>query len=161
MMKFLLVLILLACSSACWAEGGCPPGQYPQQGQGWRSCVPMPGQANGQQNEVPARWADRWQAIATDTTKAVLGTSKDLSSMSEAEGSAMTDCKSKGGTDCRIAISYANGCIAMSVGTTVLSTGYGISKSEAEKSAAAVCTSKGDSTCSVYYSECSYAQRLQ
>jgi hypothetical protein len=160
MTKFLIMLVLLAFANASFAEGGCPPGQYPQEGQGWKSCVPIPGQAGGQDRQTAVRWADRWQALSTDTTKAVIGTATGLDSMDEAESAALRDCESNGGSHCKITASLANGCIGMSVGSSLLTAAYGTTKAEAEQSAVDKCTKGGDSKCSVYYSSCSYAERL-
>lgn len=164
-MEKLILFTLIACSSwsvTAWAEGGCPPGQYPQQGQGWQTCVPIPesGQSRGAPQAPAAVWRSSWQAIATDSSKGVLGTSIDRSTTEEAETLALNDCKSKGGTHCTIAISYGNGCIAMVTGNALLTTGAGRTKAEAESSAMNNCTS-GDTGCHVYYSACSLPVRIQ
>lgn len=74
--------------------------------------------------------------------------------MKAAELLALDDCKSKGGTNCTVAISYGNGCVAMVFGDSLLTTGSGGTKEEAENKATHSCSS-GDTNCRVYYSACS------
>ncbi|WP_071924973.1 DUF4189 domain-containing protein [Luteibacter rhizovicinus] len=154
----ILVLILLTCGSVGHAEGGCPPGQYPQQGQGWQTCVPIPtsdGAASGSQPvHVPSKWLEQWQAIATDTTKGIMGTSTDKVSWSAAEAAAIADCQSKGGASCKVEISYANGCVAMVFGDSYKNSKGGPNEAEAEKRAMDQCNTE-DKNCHVYYSACS------
>lgn len=46
MVRTLVLLMLAATSCSVWAEGRCPPGQFPVGGQGMLGCAPIPG-ANG------------------------------------------------------------------------------------------------------------------
>lgn len=162
MARFLIWLgILILTASTAHAEGGCPPGQYPQQGQGWKTCVPIPGDAaGGDSNAVPERWVDKWQAIATDATKGALGTSVGAATAVEAESRAMGDCQAKGGTACDVQVSYRNGCVAMVVGDKRMATRGAPMKDSAERQALAKC-SEEDTNCHVYYSACSLPQRIQ
>lgn len=153
------MLSMLSCGTAA-AEGGCPAGQLPQRGQGWQSCVPIPNQNTGRGRRAEPRWEDRWQAIATDTSKGILGTSVDKANMMDAESSAIRDCAGKGGTQCAVAISYGNGCVAMVVGTKLLTTGSGPTKLTAENNATETCT-KNDNACTVYYSACSLPSQVK
>jgi hypothetical protein len=139
------------------AEGGCPPGTYPQQGQGWQSCVPIPGNNQGRPATGPVGdvWVDGWQAIATDTPKGILGTSTKMLTRSAAEQAAIEDCRAKGGTDCVMAASVGNGCLAMVTGKTNYRIRNGSSKLEAEKKGMKDCEAS-DSSCAVYYSACSF-----
>lgn len=164
MFKCLATLVLLAISAftipTVRAEGGCPPGQYPQQGQGWQTCVPIPGYNQGQdQVTPPPLWQSRWQAISTDVDKAVLGKSIDASTQKDAEKLALNDCQTQGGSNCKIAISYGNGCVALAAGDVLVSTGSGGSKPEAEQRAVGKCSS-GAKDCRVYYSACSLPVRV-
>ncbi|WP_213947925.1 DUF4189 domain-containing protein [Luteibacter sp. dw_328] len=161
MTKTIIALVLLAASillNVANAEGGCPPGQYPQQGQGWQTCVPIPNASsnNGasQITHVPSTWRDQWQAVATDTPHGVLGKSIDKISGPEAEAAAMSDCRTKGGVDCRIEISISNGCVAMVVGSKFMNVKASENQNEAKKLAMSQCQSD-DTNCRVYYSECS------
>ena len=162
-MKHLFYIFVLAqlISSTVHAEGGCPPGSYPQQGQGWQTCVPIPGYSEGQdQVTPPPLWQSRWQAISTDVDKAVLGRSINAATQAEAETLALKDCQSQGGPNCKIAISYGNGCVALAAGDVLVSTGSGGSKSEAEATALGKCGT-GAKDCRVYYSACSPPVRVQ
>ncbi|WP_213947923.1 DUF4189 domain-containing protein [Luteibacter sp. dw_328] len=155
---FLLVLLMLSCMNVVHAEGGCPPGQYPQQGQGWQTCVPIPNSEaaprGAQPVHVPSKWLDQWQAIATDTTKGIMGTSADKVSWETAEAAAISDCRSKGGDSCKVDISYANGCVAMVFGNAYKNAKGGPNETEAKKRAMAQCNTD-DTNCHVYYSACS------
>lgn len=157
----LLCLICFFFSLPAYAEGGCPPGQYPQQGQGWQTCVPIPGYTEAaDQVTPPPRWQSSWQAVATDVDKAVLGKSINLPTVSDAEANALRDCKIQGGTNCKIAISYGNGCVALAAGDILVTTGSGGSKPEAEEKALGTCRS-GAKECKVYYSACSPPVQVQ
>lgn len=153
--------LTLGYASQALAEGGCPPGQAPQQGQGWQSCVPIANGAQGAGGQSDGSlWQNSWQAIATDNTKGVLGSSIQKLSRQTAEDAAMNDCRTKGGTDCQLRMSYGNGCMAAVVGTKLLQVQVGNSKASAEKKGMDKCNAE-DSKCVVYYSECSKAVRIQ
>lgn len=162
LITFLLGALLLLHSFSAHAEGGCPPGQYPQEGQGWRTCVPIPGSAGAQQPPAapPPRWEDYWQAIATDKQNAVIGTSINSSSSDDSAQAAVSDCHAKGGVSCEVQITYRNGCVAMVVGKTLMNTQGEATKAEAEKSALAKC-GEADTNCRVYYSACNLPVRVQ
>lgn len=158
-MKELLYVILAFCflgySVATHAEGGCPPGQYPQQGQGWQTCVPIPGANSSQQStQATTTWYPRAGAIATDGKMGILGTADNERSKSAAEYRAMLDCKSKGGAACALQTSYVNGCGVMTVGSSGFGTATGRTKDEAIANSMKVCQSTGD-TCHAYYTGCS------
>lgn len=158
MIKRLLTVSLclfVLVSIRAHAEGGCPPGQYPQQGQGWQACVPIPGNnqpANADSGQV---FYNSWQAVATDTPKGILGTAVGVPERSSAEAQAITDCQAKGGTDCKLEVSYGNGCIAMVVGDKTLQIQGAPTKKKAEQVTTDKCNAAGNSSCKVYYSECS------
>jgi len=159
---FFLGIAALQCTFVTHAEGGCPPGQYPQQGQGWQTCVPIPGAGANQQapSPPPAQWADQWQAIATDKQKAILGTSAGSASSDASAQAALSDCQAKGGSDCDVQITYRNGCVAMVIGNTLMNTKGAPTKAEAERLAMAKC-SEADTDCHVYYSACNAAVRIR
>ncbi len=155
----LVVAALSMITTSAFAEGGCPSGQFPQVGQGWRGCTP-PTQPTAPTMPRSPRWDTRWQAIATDTPKGILGKSVDRLSAVSAENDALEDCQAQGGTSCKISISYSNGCVAMVVGKSLLTTGYGATSSDAEQDAIRECE-KGSLSCAVYYSACSLPVRVQ
>jgi len=158
---FFLMAAAIQCLLVAHAEGGCPPGQYPQQGQGWQTCVPIPGAANQQPPPPPPpQWVSQWQAIATDKQKAVLGSSMGRSSSGDSERAAISDCHAKGGVDCEIQISYRNGCVSMVVGNNTMNTQGAATKGEADAAALTKCGG-ADTECRVYYSACNAAVRVQ
>lgn len=157
-MKYLLLVLLSFAVFTAHAEGGCPAGSYPQNGQGVHACIPIP--ANNQGNpganagDGPV-WVDGWQAIATDTPKGILGTSTKMLTRGAAEQAAIEDCRAKGGTTCVTAASVGNGCLAMVTGKTNYRIRNGSTKPEAEKKGMKDCEAS-DSSCAVYYSACSF-----
>lgn len=147
------------------AEGNCPPGYYPIGGQGIQGCAPIPGYDQQQPSPAPAapspQWKSRWGAIATDGVKGVLGTAIGMADQLGAEKTAMADCLAKGGSTCKIQLSYANGCAAMIVGNRGFSTANGSTKDEAIKKGTKICSADGDTGCHIYYTACSHPQQMQ
>lgn len=156
---FFLSVSALLGMTVVHAEGGCPPGQYPQRGQGWQTCVPIPGGDASEQLTEP-QWVDKWQAIATDTPLGILGVALDRSSSKEAERASVSDCKAKGGKVCIAQLSVRNGCIAMAVGENTKVIQGGASDSAARNKAMSQC-SDHNSKCVMYYSSCNLATRSQ
>ncbi|QDE38918.1 DUF4189 domain-containing protein [Luteibacter pinisoli] len=148
------ILLIVSCST--YAEGGCPPGQVPQQGNGWMACVPS-GSASpsGSSSEfVGPSYEARWIALATDNAKALLGKSSESRTEDAAKGSAMSDCVTQGGTACHVVVTAKNGCVAMVVGDHRLATESAPTKKAAEDKATQSCVSNPDTNCSLYYSAC-------
>jgi hypothetical protein len=151
----LLIVLVLTPFISVHAEGGCPPGSYPQHGNGWQTCVPIPGSNQGQQPAQPSeRWESRWLAIALDTNKAILGSALNKNTVEAAEEGAMSDCRSQGGDSCHVSISTSNGCAAIVVGESILTNQPGSTRSDAESKAMRECTSQS-AKCVVYFSACS------
>lgn len=140
------------------AEGGCPPGQYPQVGQGWRACVPSPDlPAQSEPREV---WVNRWQAIATDAAMFRMGAVTDKRTKDIAINSAVVECKRKGGLQCEVNIVAANSCIAMVVGSNSMTFEEADTIDDAAAFAMLQCNSK-DKECRSFYSACSMPERLR
>ncbi|HHV7522083.1 TPA: DUF4189 domain-containing protein [Burkholderia orbicola] len=163
---FLLGLLsVLACGSIAQAQTACPPGMVPYgTAQDQSVCGADPNaqqQYPGQSSAPSVRWASSWQALATDTPKGILGTSKDQPDRALAEVAALRDCRLKGGTDCTLQISYGNGCVAMVVGDRAMNMNGGITDDDAAQKGLEMCRAAGDSNCRVYYSACSLPQRIQ
>jgi hypothetical protein len=139
---------------------GCPPGQHPVAGQGWNYCAPVPG---GTEEQAPPpqpsgfKWKSHWHSTAIDNGAGALGTSTGQVTAEDAQHGALLDCRSKGGSNCEIQITYVNGCVAMAVGKKNRSGAP--TKDEAIKKAISVC-GKGDSTCQLYYSSCDLPDRV-
>ncbi|MFK2916897.1 DUF4189 domain-containing protein [Dyella koreensis] len=163
-MRAVAVLLLLLCTmfidSAAHAEGGCPPGMIPEGGQGVMSCRPIPGYDQGKQQQPPVEWASKWGAIATDATTGSLGAVNGASSANRAEEGAIADCRSKGGANCKLQVSYSNGCGVMVLGNKVFNAKSAATIEEATRKGIAQCSAESDG-CHVYYSGCSLPQRIQ
>jgi len=89
-----------------------------------------------------------------------MGVSKDQRSPDASVNAAISDCKSKGGVNCRIEISYGNGCVAMVFGNALKNTAGGKTIEAAEGKAMSECA-KDDVNCHVYYSSCSNAKLVR
>lgn len=150
---FVSALLML---TGAHAEGGCPPGQYPQQGQGWKTCVPIPGADTGGQQAIPAeQWQDRWGALAVDEADRISGASVGQSSEQSAVDEAIADCKKRDHSGCKRGDVYRNQCVAVIASDTNSDT-YGASTTEeASQKGMKGCASKGLSSCHVFYAGCS------
>ena len=156
-----IVLLVALLTIQCATAQGCPPGQYPVVGQGWNYCAAAPNSAaQSQQAEPSPVWDSRYQSVAADIPKGILGTSRDQTTAIVAEQVALTDCKAKGGVSCEIQITNSNGCVAMAVGNTRLNLKSGDSKDEAEGKALRSCNEE-DQNCQVRYSACSLPKRVR
>ncbi|WP_198149019.1 DUF4189 domain-containing protein, partial [Luteibacter yeojuensis] len=96
----------------------------------------------------------QWQAVADDTVKGVLGTAKGLRTENEAKNVALDDCRTKGGSACKILGTVGNACMALSVGSMNYFIDGGQSTAEAESKSMTTCADK-EPTCRVLYSACS------
>lgn len=144
------------------AEGGCPNGQYPQSGPGWRSCVPIPGyqqDAPAQQPQGPL-WLNPWQAFAIDESMGIIGKSRDAATEAEAESAALASCQRQGGTHCVSAITQVNGCIVMSAGEHTYHLKGGANMDAATQAAMSACE-VDNSTCRVFTSACNLPVRIR
>lgn len=157
MKRTFIVVIVLACG-CIHAEGGCPEGEYPQQGPGWRTCVPIPGAASGDR-QLTYRWKNNWGAIAADTATASLGATTTAPSENEAKLAAVADCKAKGGSTCEVLITVRNACMAMVVGASRLHVKGGSTKTDAEGKSMTSCNDQ-DKNCTLYYSACSAPEKV-
>ncbi|WP_046659007.1 DUF4189 domain-containing protein [Lysobacter capsici] len=156
--------VLFLFSTVVQAEQGCPDGLYPGGAAPGQICVPIPGYGlGGNAQAQPPRWATRWGAIATDdgsTGGGILGQSEALSSRRQAENAALSDCRSKGGNNCALVQAYHDQCIAVAWGR---SRPYSVS-AENSKVASELALAKcgqSDQACGIYYTGCSYPERVQ
>lgn len=158
------LLIAILVSSAAFAEGGCPPGQYPQQGQGWRTCVPIPGAQSDQAIQPPPpAYVSRWGAVAsTSGANAVFGIVSDEADREAAEHAAVSECINRGGENCKVNFVYANQCVAViSIPNHPNLPFTGSTEEDATKRGLDHCGVDGISGCEVYYSGCSRPQRIR
>ena len=158
----LLLGMLLLLNGVVHAEGGCPPGLIPASGTDINSCVPIPpGYYTQTAAPQPPQWADRWLAVATDSIRGSLGTATGMPSRGNAERAAIADCQAKGGTQCKLDVSYGNGCAAMIVGDGGYNSNGAATVDEAVQLGMKICANAGHANCHVYYSVCSLPQRIQ
>jgi hypothetical protein len=93
-------------------------------------------------------------SIAIDGKKAILGKSGESRTQDEAQRSAMNDCTSQGGTNCKVLATSQNGCLAMVVGDNRLTACGRKTLLQAESAALEMCRNYPDTNCYVYYSGC-------
>lgn len=173
-MRIFLIAVMVLASFTAYAEGGCPPGQYPIGGQGVVGCAPIPGAGGGTAAPRPTgKWETRWGAIAEDSSSRNLatGTSTSQKSKRAAVSAAIEDCRSAGGKACKLRMAYHNQCIAMadptvefsrrqpegSVSTTMTSAAE--TEELAKSNAMRDCQRAGTGQeCSIVYSACSMSE---
>lgn len=158
---FLLALGVFASGTA-GAEQGCSDGFYPGGAQpGGQVCVPIPGYGtSGGADQAPVeQWRPRWGAIATDPSGKT-GIAGNASSKAKAERAALSQCKDKGGASCKVQISYRNSCGVLAWGSGYLAVASADTLSEASQLALGNC-SKDSPECEVFFSDCSYAERVR
>lgn len=154
-----ILFVLLVISNIALAQA-CPPG-IPA---GAPGCVP-PDVYNSQfgtpqPKVIKEKWADRWGAMAIDGEAGSLGAVEGMRSKRSAEKSALKKCKSGGGNNCVISISYFNQCASMVNGSKQYYTQSSPSLDGANKYGIARCAAN-DSNCRVYYSACSMAEKIR
>ncbi|SEW00330.1 protein of unknown function [Luteibacter sp. 329MFSha] len=155
-MKKLVSLMAIALSTEAWSEGGCPRGQLPQQGQGWKACVPDPSAYDEPTRSSP-HWETRWAAIATDGKAAALGTASRARSEDEAKAEALENCRKQGGSECKLQITRDNECVAMAIGGDRICFSSGTTIERAERNALDHCVGAAKQP-RIYHSFCSPAE---
>ncbi|WP_353506064.1 DUF4189 domain-containing protein [Variovorax fucosicus] len=137
----------------------CPPGQIAYgSGPGLNTCGP-----DNRQQQAPQRpteqWERRWGAIATG---GALGVATDKLSKQEASQTAMSDCAAKGGTNCKIEITYYNQCaVVVAAEDGSYNTPSNATLDGAIATGIKTCRDAGHSNCHVYYSACSLPVRIR
>jgi hypothetical protein len=119
-------------------------------------CRSVEGQDASPSQTTTLHWVSQWGAIATDEPHGVLGFSTGLSSASKAEKAAIEDCRTKGGANCTLQVSYANGCGAVVVGDTVFNVNWGHDERDASSKGIRACE-RDSKNCHVYFTTCSQA----
>jgi hypothetical protein len=166
-LRRLLAGLLFLIAGVVHAEGGCPDGYYPigapQGQQGPQGCAPIPGYSQEpiEPQQPSPQWISQWAAIATYAPTGVLGVSINLPSQNSAESAAISDCRSKGGLECKIEAAYTNGCSAVVVGDKGYNVTTKATLNEAIQSGMETCTNEGGVGCHVYYSACSLPIQVQ
>lgn len=165
------ILLLFVLPVTVSAEGRCPSGMYPIDGQGVSACAPIPGAARGAPASPPQphyRWEDRWGAIAQSSGGgASVGFSSDARSDEEAQELALEHCRNVG-RPCVVTFVYRNECAALAWGSTgekltggAAGLGGGVFMDLAQAKAKRQCKSRGTSPdCQVVYTGCSFAAKV-
>lgn len=160
----MVIVCLLGLSSAVYAEGGnCPTGYYPVGGQGASGCAPIPGYPDSESNSEPRTspvWETRWGAISVDGSSGSLGAVVGLSSEKKAQQAALNKCRTNGGGNCSVDLTYHNQCAVMILGSKKYNTASAATVERATQLGMETCSAV-DTSCRVYYSGCSAAQRIQ
>lgn len=159
-----LLFGLLLPHVAVHAESGCPPGMIPYSGTDINSCGPIPPDCYQQQpsqarTAPPPRWESRWGAIAIGRIGRI-GIAASKPNKQEAEQSAITDCQEKGGENCEVETSYANGCAVVVTGDKGHNSSNGATLTEATEIGMKTCSAE-DTHCQVFLTSCSPAVRIQ
>lgn len=162
-------LLLAASWSQASAENGCPSGYTPNAAPtgtpGANQCIPIPGY--GGPTAAPAAprpvWVKRWGAYAFDEQASKVGMAGGMSSEGRARKAAIAHCKSKGGLNCQIQMTYHNQCAVVVSGEKDdgrWSTSFQSAPTleEASSLAEAHCSESGASGCRLFFSDCSYAE---
>ncbi|MEH6420828.1 DUF4189 domain-containing protein [Pseudomonas sp. CGJS7] len=173
--KFLLACAMIALlalslihSPDVAAEQGCPEGFMPNPvgAPGQPQCIQgrmqIWGGDSGQDGGIRG-YNNSWGAIAYDASMAKVGIAENEKNRRRAIKAAIAHCKSKGATDCKEVMNYANGCAAVVWGEHPGSGGgidlhalSGETLSEAVDASMRQCASLSvQGTCKVFYSGCS------
>jgi hypothetical protein len=159
---WLLLSLPILVSTAVHGQAACPAGTIPYgTGQDQNVCGPDDNRQPSQQQPTPPQWVSRWGAIATALPQGVMGFSTNLRSDADATHVALSDCRSKGGTNCKIELSYGNQCIAMAVGNPGYSVDLGLTSTAASEKSLKDCTNGGAANCHIIYSACSLPVRIR
>lgn len=168
----LLLLGIAPMDSGAKAENGCPAGMTPNPAPtgtpGANQCVPFTNFGGPSDAPPPPRgyWAKRWGAYAFDDEASKVGTAGGMSSEGKAKKAALAHCKSKGGLNCQIQMTYNNQCAVVvsgekSNGSWFVSFQSAATLEEASSLAEGHCNESGASGCKIFFSDCSYAEFVQ
>lgn len=163
----LMFLCLLGMSSFAHAEGGtCPPGYYPQGGQGATGCAPIPNYQGSTSDNGPVappqgNWRLTWGAIAMDPGGDI-GVVVGERSENDAKREALKRCANWGAKDCKFALAYNNQCAVIVkpmlggeiiAGTPIVQSGPSIDATSRLATDACMKKNKAEE-CKVIYSNC-------
>jgi hypothetical protein len=105
------------------------------------------------------KWETRWGAIADDGN-GTAGVVAALRSKRDAEQSAISECRKRGGGACKLVFAYYNQCAAIAAGNGGSTTARAETKELAIQDSMQACErERGD--CRVYYAGCSLPERVQ
>ncbi|WP_089153116.1 DUF4189 domain-containing protein [Stenotrophomonas pictorum] len=153
---FFFILLLLV-SVATYAEGPCPPGQYPVGGQGVLGCAPIPSGASGAVGpRATGRWIKTWGVISVSRS-GDMGASVGQRSKRTAISEAQQRCATYGAKDCSVFASYKNQCIAYGIaqGGRKIRSNTAATKEVAVQRVQEMCAKDGLVECEIKYTDCS------
>lgn len=153
--------IALFIPAPSMAEGRCPPGYFPVGGggAGWEGCAPMGGDPDQGAGRTQPQWETRWGAVAV--TNGAFGYSHSWPTEHQAIGEALSQCsRDAGGATCTLSLSYYDQCIALAWGQKGSNSVSAPDIGQAERLAVENC-SKRTTSCKIYYSGCSYPERVR
>lgn len=158
----LLVLLLLPLK--VMAEGGCPPGMVPAQGNNLQSCMPIPPGYQPQPPPPPPpppvphdETRQTWGALAADATGGTFGAAVQAQSEDDAREAAVSDCRFYGGVGCRATRTFHNECLAVVTHDTTEVYGTGTTEDVAVGIGMNQCQKDHRNGCTVIYAACSGA----
>lgn len=151
-MKLKEKFMMLAVALLPGVVSACPPGSVLQKGNGWEGCI------GGTDTPSAPAWEKRWGALALDDSTGSSGASSKERTQAKAEKKALSICTKRGGTACRIEISYHNQCISFVTGKSRYFVRADYTLDQAVASSIERCE-KEDNDCKVAYSSCSLPER--
>lgn len=155
----LFVALALEGTLAQAQVGPCPPGMSEYSSS---NGIPACGPLHSNDNQPQGRWVDQWGAYAMGND-GTTGFSSSQVGEREAEQAAVSNCLSRAGKQCKVEMTYRNGCIAVigsksSDGSGSHNASSDATKEKAIKRAITVCEKEGGISCQVFRTECSPAK---
>ncbi|QWP76227.1 DUF4189 domain-containing protein [Lysobacter sp. K5869] len=165
-MKFSKPILVASLLGLAMKANACPPGSTLQQGVGWQMCVPIPGMSGAAPQPSPSvapAWATRWGAIAIDMVGGGvgIGAARGMRKERQATNAAIRSCKQKGGTRCTVQITYRDQCAVVISGDKGFVVSNAASVEEATRIGTDRCNTEGNTNCSLYFSDCSFPERVR
>jgi Domain of unknown function (DUF4189) len=155
------VLLWFACNSEVLAEANCPDGYFPIGDQAVQGCAPIPTQGGGGMPPDPGPfWAKRYGAMVIDLMAGKYAGVDGYSSLRRAERAALSRCKSSGGKKCKVFGTYSNQWGALAWGDSFTQAYRAPTLEEATGAAVRLCSEK-TTNCGVFFSGCSYPERVR
>jgi len=140
-----------------YAEGNCPPGQYPVGGGGVQGCAPIP-QAAPPPPTPTGEWITTWGAIVNSPTTFATGVATGKFKKSDALAEARSFCESKGARDCTEEYTYKNQCMAVADPPAPSQWHAQYARANTMERAVEIamnsCTEAGAPTCKITYADC-------
>lgn len=157
----MVALAICSLSSVAHAEGGCPSGSFPQQGNGWSACIPAGASRATPPPALQPQWIDRWGALAATERGQIRAGTRDHASESDAVAEAIAICEENSSQRCRSMGAYRNQCVSVASGATGSRVEVGETERNAIDRSMNACKADLIEDCHVYYSACSLPEHAQ